>query len=180
MNFDKKKLGIVFWISIIVFTVATFISYSYGKKVIIQNLIKSGHVYINKKEYDKAIAIYEEVVKYDKDSNDKNMLNLAIAKDNSWKFYHDGMVCYKKGEYLKALKLFEGVMESDNETFNKAQEKIEQCKEKYIKSNLNNAEQCMHNSNYNEANKYLDKVFSLDKNNKDAKRLEKILNKKYF
>ncbi len=71
MNFHKKKYFVIFFILGLVLMIVSFISYNYGKNVVINNLIKSGDAYINKKEYIKAIAVYEEVVKYDKNDTDK-------------------------------------------------------------------------------------------------------------
>ncbi|EPY2307246.1 tetratricopeptide repeat protein [Clostridium sporogenes] len=180
MNFHKKKHFVIFFILGLVLMLVSFISYNYGKNVVINNLIKSGHVYINKKEYTKAIAIYEEVVKYDKNDTNKNMLKLAMSMQNSRKSYRDGMIYYNRKQYLKALKCFRQVMENDTITFNKAQEKIKECTEKYIEDNLKNAENAIHNSKYKEANEYLNNIFKLDKDNEEGKKLNSILNKKYF
>ncbi len=105
MNSHRKKYFLIFFISGLVLIFVSFISYNYGKNVVIKNFIKSGDVYINKKEYIKAIAIYEEVVKYDRNDTDKNMLKLAMSMQNSRKSYHDGMIYYNRKQYLKALKM---------------------------------------------------------------------------
>ncbi|ACA44885.1 tetratricopeptide repeat protein [Clostridium botulinum] len=180
MNSHRKKYFLIFFISGLVLIFVSFISYNYGKNVVIKNFIKSGDVYINKKEYIKAIAIYEEVVKYDRNDTDKNMLKLATSMQNSRKSYHDGMIYYNRKQYLKALKCFRQVMENDTIAFNKAQEKIKECTEKYIEDNLKNAEKSIHNFKYREASEYLNNIFKLDKDNEEAKKLKDILNKKYF
>ncbi|KOR24673.1 hypothetical protein K8O96_04620 [Clostridium sporogenes] len=180
MDGNKKKHYIIFFILGIVLIVVSFISYNYGKNVVIKDLVKSGDVYINKKEYAKAIAVYKEAVKYNQDDSDKYMLNLAESMNNSKESYVDGMKYYNKKEYLKALGCFRQVMENDPIAFNKAQERIKECKEKYIEDNLNKAREAMYNSKYEEANEYLNNIFKLDKNNEEAKKMWNALNKRIF
>ncbi|EJO5347564.1 tetratricopeptide repeat protein [Clostridium botulinum] len=172
MRFNKKKHFMRFVVLGIITIIISFISYKYGKNVVIKDLSKSGDVYINKKEYDKAIAVYEEVVRYDRNDNDKNMLNLAITMENSKKAYYHGIRYYKKGDYLSAIKLFRQVMENDGVNFNKAQKKIKECTDKYIEDNLKNAEKSVEASKYKEADKYLNNILSLDKDNEKAHKLK--------
>ncbi len=108
------------------------------------------------------------------------MLNLAESMNNSKKSYVDGMKYYNKKEYLKALGCFRQVMENDPIAFNKAQERIKECKEKYIEDNLDKAREAMYNSKYEEANEYLNNIFKLDKNNEEAKKMRIALNKRIF
>ncbi|MCS4478563.1 hypothetical protein JTT08_12755 [Clostridium botulinum] len=49
MNSHRKKYFLIFFISGLVLIFVSFISYNYGKNVVIKNFIKSGDVYINKK-----------------------------------------------------------------------------------------------------------------------------------
>ncbi|MCR1933473.1 tetratricopeptide repeat protein [Clostridium tepidum] len=178
MDANKKKHCIIFFILGIVFIVVSFTSYNYGKNVVIKDLVKSGDIYINKKEYAKAIAVYKEVVKYNNADSDKYMLNLAESMNNSKKSYINGMKYYNKKEYLKAIECFRQVMENDPIAFNKAQEKIKECKEKYIQDNLNKAREAMYNFKYEEANECLNNIFKVDKNIEEAKKMRNALNKK--
>ncbi|WP_127836921.1 CDK-activating kinase assembly factor MAT1 [Clostridium prolinivorans] len=92
--------------------------------------------------------------------------------------YNKGISLMDEKKYLEAEKELNKIYKENLNLYDKAQDKIKQCKEEYIKQNIELANNSIQENKYEEATKYLDEILKIDNKNKEAKSLKDILDAK--
>lgn len=167
-----KELVIYGALAIIIAMVAAFGTYKFYKVQAYNKLINNANKYMDSGNYDQAIAMFNEALKYKNDSNVKRSVILAESLLSSQKSYEQAAREMENKDYLKAIEDFKKVVKEDSKRYEEAQKKIEECKKAYIALNIMNASDAAKNNKYDEANKYLEDILKLDSENAEAKKLK--------
>lgn len=172
MNKSNKRLFIYIVIGVIAFIAIAFGSYKFYKVQAYNKLVNSANKYMDSGNYHQAIAVFNEALKYKEDPNVKRSITLAETLLVSQKYYEEGIKEMENKDYGKAIDSFKKVLKEDAKRYESAQKRIAECIKAYITLNLKNASEAAKNNNYEEANKYLDEVLKVDKENAEAKKLK--------
>ncbi|NEZ46931.1 hypothetical protein FDF74_06860 [Clostridium niameyense] len=170
MTLNKKMVCILFLILMVFVTTVTYVC---SRNIVSKNLIEDGNIYMNKSQYKEAIAIYREALKYNKNNNTENMLKLAETMERSKTAYNRGIINYKKKNYLEAINCFQMVFNKDTIRYENSQNKLNECVNKYVEENMEQAQKYINDLNFKEAEKYLNNILKIDSDNEKAIRLKK-------
>lgn len=177
---DKKNVKKIVIISVIFIIIIAGIGlgiYKYNKVQAYNKLITTANKDMDLGKYDEAITLFQESLKYKKDSSIEKNIKLATSLEKFKKIYNDGAKLENDKKYLEAIEKFKMIDKSGLKWYNNAQKKIEECKKQYISQNLESANNAFNNNSYDDANKYLDDILKIDSNNKDAKNLKTSIDK---
>jgi hypothetical protein len=164
----SKKIFIICLILIIGISSTAGGMYYFNKIQPYNSCMRDAATAMNSDSFDKAIALYGQALKYKNDPDINTKIELAkilkTSKDN-----YDSAVKQMNGKkYLESIDLFKKVDKQDNKRYKDSQNKIQECKKQYIAQNINNANDSLKNSKFNDANNYLSNIFKLDATNTDA------------
>lgn len=167
-----KKISIVSTVILVLCVVIGFGIYKYNKIQTYNNLITSANGYMKSKEYDEAIALFNQSLNYKNDADTNKQIKLAEKLKKLNAIYNDGLGLQKDKKYLDAIAELKKITNEDKDLYSKSQKSIEECKKQYILDNINSANEAFKNSNYDDANKYLGLVLKIDDKNQQAKNLQ--------
>lgn len=168
----KYKIPIVIVTIVIALIGMGFGTYKYNKVQAYNNLVTTANKYMDQGDYDKAEALFEQSLKYKKDSSIEKNIKLAASLEKFKGIYSDGMKLVNDKKYLEAIKKFKTIDKSGLKWYTNAQKEIKECKKQYIAQNMELADNAFKNNKYDDANKYLDYILKVDSNNADAKKLK--------
>jgi tetratricopeptide (TPR) repeat protein len=168
----KYRILIVVVITVIALIGIGFGTYKYNKVQAYNNLVTTANKYMVQGYYDKAEALFEQSLKYKKDSSIEKNIKLAATLEKFKGIYSDGMKLVNDKKYLEAIKKFKTIDKSGLKWYTNAQKEIKECKKQYIAQNIQLANDSAKNNKYDDANKYLDDILKVDSNNADAKKLK--------
>lgn len=92
--------------------------------------------------------------------------------------YNKGISLMNEKKYLEAEKELSKIPEENINLYNKAQDKISESKEQYVKQNIELADSAIKKSNYKDSAKYLDEALKVDSKNEEANKLKNTLDTK--
>lgn len=174
MNNDKlKKIIIISTISALVIIGVGVGTYKYNKIQAYNNLINNANKYMDQRDYDQAIALFNQSTQYKNDPNIQSSIKLAQSLKEVKGVFDEGVKLMSDKKYLEAMNQFQRVTKEDNKLYSDTQKKIEECKKQLIA--LSNDE--IKDNKFDEANKYLDEILKIDANNADAKKLKDTVTK---
>ncbi len=154
MNRSKlKKISVITVIVVILLAGVGFGTYKYNKVQAYNSLITKANRYMEESEYDKAIALFSESLNTKEDPNIERSIKLAKNLKEVKVIYDEGMKLSKDKKYLEAIEKFKKVSKEDEKLYKSAQNKIEECKKKYISQNIELSNNAAKNDKYDEANK---------------------------
>lgn len=174
-----KNRRITIFISVIIIVVATiFGTFKVANMKSYTRLVDSGNKYMEEKEYDKAIGLYKEALKYKKDGKVKRDMIMSNELKDYKNIYENGNFLMKRGYYLEAIEEFKRIPNDVEDIYKLSQSKIEESKESFVQLNIEKAEKHGKFKKYTEANKYLDNILKIDPKNEKANELKNQYNKK--
>ncbi|EJO5346564.1 tetratricopeptide repeat protein [Clostridium botulinum] len=171
MNKSKKNI-IVGAVIISLLIIVGLGSYKYTKYREYKTLLNKAEAYMEIENYDKAIENYEKTLDYKNNNDLIDKINLAKELKESKVNYEKAMELYNKKDYVGALGFLKKVSKKDNKRFKIAEDKIKECLKTYVNENLAKAKDLAKDKKYKEADVYLDKILSIDKDNLVAKALK--------
>ncbi|WP_446897700.1 tetratricopeptide repeat protein [Clostridium sp. LBM24168] len=172
LSLKKYRILIVVVITVIVLIGIGFGTYKYNKVQAYNNLVTTANKYMAQGDYDKAEALFEQSLKYKKDSSIEKNIKLATTLKKFKGIYNDGMKLVNDKKYLESIEKFKTIDKNGLKWYTDAQKEITECKKQYIVQNLKLADNAFKSNKYDDANEYLDGVLRLDSNNADAKKLK--------
>jgi tetratricopeptide (TPR) repeat protein len=173
-----KKIGIISSLAIVIITSVVFGAYKYTKNNEYNDLIESANMYMEKGEYDKAIDLFKQSLSYKDDENIENSIKLTESLAEIKNIYYEGIKLMDEKKYLEAIEQFKQIGTESDEFYKEAQDRINECNEEYIALNISEASISLEADKYDEANKYIEEVLKIDKDNEEAKNLKDIIDKK--
>ncbi|EJO5346696.1 tetratricopeptide repeat protein [Clostridium botulinum] len=173
----SKKIFIICIITVTVLAAFSFGIYKYNRMKDYNMLISNANKYMNSKEYDKAISLFEQSLNYKKDPNIEKNIVLASRLKKVKEIYDNGIGLMKDKKYLEAIKKFKTIKKDSLKWYSYSQQKIQECKKKFIVQNIKLANGAVKSNNYDKAKKHLDDILKLDSNNSEAKILKDRLDK---
>ncbi|AYD39838.1 tetratricopeptide repeat protein [Clostridium fermenticellae] len=168
---NKRKFPILILV-ILALVIIGFGVYGYNKVQAYNNLITTANKYMDRDDYDKASALFEQSLKYKEDSSVEKNIKLAATLKKFKEIYDDGVKLASDKKYLGAIEKFKTIDKSGLKWYSNAQKEIKECKKQYIAQNMHLANDALKNNKYDDANKYLDDILKIDSNNEDAKNLK--------
>jgi tetratricopeptide (TPR) repeat protein len=179
MNKRKiKRIIIISVLTLLVIIGVGFGGYKYTKNNQYNGLIKDANSYMENSEYDKAIALYKESLSYKNDPNIDSSIKLAQRLTEENKIYDEGLRLMNDKKYLESIEQFKMIGTDSDKLYNDAQNKINECNKEFVALNISKANIALETSNYDEANNLLAKVFKVDNDNADAKKIKDTIDKK--
>jgi tetratricopeptide (TPR) repeat protein len=177
-KWNKKKIGIISVLAVLVIIGVAFGGYKYTKISQYNSLIKDANKYMEDSEYDKAIALFKQSLGYKDDANVENSIKLAQSLTAAKKVYDEGIKLMNDKKYLESIEQFKIIGKESNKLYSDAQNRINECNKAYVALNITAANNALKASKYNEADKYIAEIFKVDNSNAEAKKLKDIIDKK--
>ncbi|UAL59978.1 hypothetical protein K8O96_00930 [Clostridium sporogenes] len=151
---------------------SSFGIYKYNRVQDYNMLISDGNKYMDLKEYDKAIILFERSLNYKKDPEIEKNITLANKLRQVKIVYDNGIKLMNDKKYLEAIEEFKTISKDSFKWYSDSQEKIQQCRKEFTAQNIKLANDSAKLNEYDKANKYLDNILKLDANNLEAKNLK--------
>lgn len=161
----------IFIISIVISGISIFFMYNYFENKSYSDLKNNAIKCMTNDEYDNAIEFFEQSLQHKKDDSIKSDIQKAKKLKTYKKLYNDGYKLYSGEKYLNAIDVFKKVDRDGQKWYEQSQQKISECKKLYIAQNLKSAKE----SDYYNADKYLNEVLKLDSKNTEAIKLKEEL-----
>lgn len=162
---NKIIIGIILVITIVILGAG---SYSFMKNKQFENYMVNVDKLIQEGKFDEAETnlINAKKLKYNDLVTEKEQL-LDLNKTQN-KIYTDALALIDKKDYIKAIDQLKQVDPKASDIKNKADSKINECKETLIKSNLEESTKFLGNNEFDKAYSCINTILSLDKENKAA------------
>lgn len=167
-----KKISIISTVISVLLIGIGFGVYKYNRMQTYNNLLTSANGYMKSKDYDEAIALYNQSLNYKNDFNANKQIKLAEKLKKLNIIYNDALGLQKDKKYLDAITELKKITNEDKKLYSNAQKNIQGCKTQYILDNINLANEAFKNNNCDDANKYLGLILKIDSKNKQAKNLQ--------
>lgn len=177
-NWKIKRIIIISVLTLLVIIGVGFGGYKYTKNNQYNGLIKDANSYMENSEYDKAIALYKESLSYKNDPNIDDSIKLAQSLTEENKIYDEGIRFMNDKKYLESIEQFKMIGTDSDKLYTDAQNKINECNKELVALNISNANIALEASNYDEANNFIAKVFKVDNDNENAKKIKATIDKK--
>jgi len=177
-KWNMKKTGIISVLALLVIIGIGFGGYKYTKINQYNSLIKSANTYMENSEYDKAIDLFQQSLSYKNDATIANSIKLAQNLTKEKKVYDEGIKLMNDKKYLESIAQFKMIGKESDKIYTDAQNRITECTKEYVKLNISEANIAIETNKYDEANKYIAKIFKVDNNNEEAKKLKYTIDKK--
>lgn len=169
---ESKKFIILVLLIVVAISVPTSVygynNYNFNK------LFNSAIKQLNSEDFDGAITAFNASLKYKPNNKElvKNKVDLAKDLKDSKAYFDSAVALISEKKYLEAIDAFKVIKDTDVKRYNEAQNKIKECRDSYIKENLDNAKSEASNKNYDKAITYLNIILNFDNSNKDAQALK--------
>lgn len=165
----------IIWVLLIIVIIIAVPSSVYGyNNYNYKKFYNNGIELLNKEKFDEAINAFNSSLKFKPKQKElvESKVTLVKMLKESKAVFSLGINQENEKKYLDAIETFKKIKNEDSERYAEAQNKIIQCKESYIKENLDNAKNEASNKKYAEAIVYLDAILKFDDGNKDAQVLK--------
>lgn len=123
---------------------------------------------MNQKDYDKAVALYNEALNIFNKSDTQSKLSEAKDLQISKEAYDEGMRDYESKGYYSAFLELKNVIEKDTDDYENAIQKQEECKNLYTADKIAEAKKDALDNRYDVAITCLDNILRLDPQNSDV------------
>ncbi|WP_050607326.1 zinc ribbon domain-containing protein [Clostridium niameyense] len=169
----SKAKPLIITLIIILFVLGSgFGTYKYVQAKNISDLVSNADREFDKKNYDMSIELYNKALCYKDDNKIKNKLLLVNTHKKGQGLYNQGLKLMNEKKYLEAMEKFSEISKNASTIYDYSKEKIKECKDKYINNMINLAKKSTDSQEYDKANKYLDEIEKVDKNNYSVKKLK--------
>lgn len=172
-----KKIIIISILMLIVIIGVGFAEYKYTKNNKYNGLIKVANSYMENSEYDKAIALYTQSLSYKNDPNIDNSIKLAQSLIEKNKIYDEGIRLMNDKKYLESIDQFKMIGTDSGKLYKHAQNKIYECNKEFVALNISKANIALEANKYDEANNFITKIFKVDNDNENAKKIKDTIDK---
>lgn len=143
-----RKICVICIVTVVVILGGGFGIYQYHKIHTYNNLISTANKYMDTCEYDKSIALFEQSLKYKKDSNVERSIKLAENFKNDKIIYDEAVKFMTEKKYLEAKEQFKKITKANNKLYSQAQKKILECDKMCIHEDIKKERQKVKFTNY--------------------------------
>ncbi|MFV3013733.1 hypothetical protein ACLD43_16720 [Clostridium botulinum] len=170
MNKTKKTL-----IGTILIIILITLGYKYYNFSQYKKAINSAETAMDNLEYDNAISLFNESLKYKKSDSVNNKIKRAKELQVDKQSYNKGINLMKNKQYNEAINSFKIISKKSKALYSMAQDKIKESTNILTNEKIKLIKENIKNKKYEEVNKSLDEILKIDSSNKDAKNLKKLL-----
>ncbi|MPM67423.1 hypothetical protein SDC9_114345 [bioreactor metagenome] len=171
-----KKIPIASAVAALAIVYGGFGIYEYIEVKAYNNLVTTANIYFGQGNYDQAIALFNQSLKYNDTENVKNKIKEAEKLKEFKSDFDKGNDLMNNKKYLEAIEQFKKVPNVDERLYKDAENKIQDCIKGYIAQNIQLAMSSIEYTKYDEAYKYLDAILKVDGNNYEANKLMHYVN----